>query len=583
MILPVSVQQKPVMGGTLKVAINADPLQMNVIVKFWNPVAIAVSNTLSTLVNFDKDYHVVGNLAKSWMFGSDGKSISFKLRDDVWWSDGVKFSSADVKWHYLMLLNGSSVVKSRLRGLTTIDTPDDYTVTFNFSAPRNQINLLLPFGIFSSTGDQRILPKHTYRWGTTFNFTDNPANSGVGIPTTGPFVVSEYKQGQSMTFVRSPFYGTKSFTDRHPAYMDKMIFQYIPEATSQIAALQNGQVHVVHEGGGVVVSPQDLGRVSKLQGISVAGRPYYTIWRVTFNFGNASKDYPWVRDRRVREAFAHSINKQNMVQTLLLNITTTEDGPISSLAKDWYNPGLTKYEYNPAKAEQLLDDAGYKRDSSGTRIKAPLVTYASGTLFAEAIKSDLQKVGIVLDLQPIEDTTFYSKFETGPTGLNPYPVALQTFGGGPFPFNVDSTLAANSFSPSGQNCGFYNNTQVNQLIDQANKENDVSKIRDLYNQEQEIVSKDLPAIYLWDHWKINVWNSDYKGIVESMLPEPSYLSQGMSEIWWTKAPQQTATISQTIQPTSGMDTSISAAVAAVLVITTVAVLMVRKRKATPSS
>lgn len=579
MAAPATAQQKPLSGGTLRVAYNTDPLSVNTILKFWSPTAYIVSMTLDTLILFDKNFQIVGDLAKSWTFGADGKSVTFQLRNDVWWSDGVKFTSADVKWHYLMMLNGTSVTRPRARDIIRIDTPDDYTVTFTYSSVRNQLLLLLPFGIWSTTVDERILPMHTYRWGTTRNFTDNPANSGVGMPTTGPFMITEYKQGQSMTFLRNPLYGVKSFPDRHPAYLDKVIFQFILDSNSEIAALQGGQVDMIHEGLGISVPPQDLARVSKLPGITVSGSPYYTTWRMTFNFGNASKQYPWVKDIRVRQAFSYAINKDSIVKTLLQGITIPEYGPISSLIKDWYNPAITKYQYDPAKAQQLLDDAGYKADASGVRIKAPMVSYATGTLLGEAIKSDLQKVGIVLDVQPVEDTTFFSKYETSSTGLNPYPLGLQTFGAGPFPFTVDGQLAAKFWSPNGQNCGFYNNTQVNQLIDQAQNTNDLSKMKDIYNQYQTVASQDLPAIYLWDHWKINAWNKDFNGIVETMTPEPGWFAHGLAEIWWTKASGQTSTQAATVaQPTGGIDMTTMGAVVAVLIIIAAAALLMRRRK-----
>lgn len=580
MVIPASAQQKPLSGGTLRAALNWDPLSVNGIVKFWSPVGIVDAFIFDTLVAFDQNYRPAGDLAKSWTFSSDSKSITFQLRDDVWWSDGVKFTSADVKWHYLMLMNGTSVTKARLKGLMSIDAPTDSTITFSFSTSRNQLLLLIPFGLWSTSVDQRILPKHTYRWGTNYNFTDNPANSGVGMPTTGPFIITQYKQGQGMTFERNQLYGHKSFPDRHPAYLDKIIFQFITDPTTAIAAVQNGQVDMVHEGTYAVVSPQDLPRVSKLPGLSLSGKPYYTTWRMTFNFGNATKQYPWVKDLRVRQAFAYGINKQSMIHTLLLDITTSADGPISDLIKDWYNPDITKYTYDPVKAEQLLDDAGYKKDASGVRIRAPVLSYASGTIFGESIKSDLQKIGIILDVRPIDETTFSSVYEIGPTGLNPYPLGLQTFGGGPFPFNVDAQLSAKFASPNGQNCGFYNNSRVNELIDLASNENDVSKLKAYYNEEQAIVSKDLPAIYLFNHVKINVWNSDYKGVVESMTPEPSWFTHGLNEVWWTKAPQQTALTTQTAQATSGggMDTSAVGAVVAVLIIIVVATLLMRRRR-----
>jgi peptide/nickel transport system substrate-binding protein len=571
----------------MRVAYYQDPVSLNGILKTWNPVTYIHGLTLNRLVTFGVNYTMKGDLASSWTVADDSKSITFKLRNDVWWSDGVKFTSADVKWHYQMIMNGSSVARPGLVGLTGIDTPDDYTVTFRFDTPKNLYTLILPFGLYANGSDQAILPKHVYLGGTTKNFTDNPAN--IYTPVTGPFKVSEYVSGQYMTFVRNPLYGVKSWVDPtqgpvyHPAYLDKLNYQFITSPTTAISALESGQVDMVQEGQNAV-PPSDIGRVSKLPGITLAGSPYFTTFRITFNFLRATtQKYPWINNQNVRRAFSYAIDRDSIIKNVLGGVTTPVYGPIAPLMKDWYNPNIPRYEYDPAKANALLDDAGYKKDTSGVRFTTPWAVYASAITMAEAIKSMLANVGIVVELIPIEDTTFFAKYETGPQGLAEYPIALQTFGAGPLPFNIDSWTSSTKFSPNGQNNGFYNNTQVTQLEQLAGQTNDVAKIRDNYNQVQAIIASEQPYVFLWEFWKINVWRSEFQGVRESSTPAPAWYGHNMADAWWTKGTptlaltQTTQAVTQTAA-TPAMDLTTVTAAAVVLILIIGVVFVVRRSK-----
>lgn len=577
---PIVAQGGPLYGGTLRIAYFGDPISMNGILKFWGTTAYPIANILDKLVSYGDHYQFVGDLAKSWTVSTDSKSITFNLRNDVWWSDGVKFTSADVKWHYQMLLNSTSVVRPLLNSLVSIVTPDDNTVTFTFKDAGNLYTLLLPFGLHSTGADQRILPKHTFRWGTSFNFTNNPVNTGVGMPVTGPYMVQQYSSGQSITLVRNPLYGVKSFTDHHPAYLDKLIYVFITTSTAAEAALESGQVDLVHEGTqGTGVDVRDVGRLRKAPGITVDSIPFFGSYRLTFNFGNQSvAKYPWVKNQLVREAFSHAIDRDSIIRDILSNTTVPSYGPIASFIKDWYNPSITKYTYDPAKAEALLDQAGLKKDSTGMRLHIPIIMYASMTFFSDALKSMLLKVGIDANLIPIDNNTFFSKYETGPGGLGEYPIGLQTFQTGPFPYIIKPWTYGPSSSPNGQNCGFYNDTTVNQLEASASTTNDLTKVKEYYDQVQGIISIQEPYVFLWEGWKISAYNSNYQGIIKSMTPSQGWYGSGFVEAWWTKgSPTLGVTTTSATQPTTTSGTDMMSAAAVVVIILILSSIWIYKR------
>jgi peptide/nickel transport system substrate-binding protein len=566
--------------GVLNVAFQQDPISLNGIVKTWNPVGFLDAYILLKLVTYSSNYTIVGEAAQSWTTSADGKSITFNLRHDIVWADGVPFNSTDVAWHYKMLLNGTSVTTSQLTDLVNITTPDAYTVTFTFASPRNYYSLIIPFGLFSTGADQYILPYHIYHDGTTKNFTDNPVNTMmIG---DAAFTVKDYVAGQYLQYVPNPHYfGSKP-------KLNEIVFSFPYTPTTAENALESGQVNVVHDSVGIPL--QDLNRLSQESGITVTGVPYTTTWRITFNFEQIG-NYPWVNNTMVRQAFSMAIDRNLIISTILGNITTAQYGPISSLDAEWYNPNISKYTYNVTEANALLDQAGYPRAANGTRFSAPMVVYLSSLSFAQVIQQELSVVGINVNVIPVEDVTFFSQYETGPTGLNPYPIAIETFGNGPLPANMFAWTNAADFSPNGQNCGFYNNTQVNQLENEASSTLNSTLAHQLVDQVQAIISHDVPYVFLWSHWKIVAFDSNVQGIVPDSAPV-SWYGPGYRDVSFSSSSQSTTstsggstvTVTTTAPGGSGGSSDtflILGAAAVVIVVVLGATLALMRRKRAP--
>ncbi|HMK83592.1 MAG TPA: ABC transporter substrate-binding protein, partial [Candidatus Bathyarchaeia archaeon] len=291
--------------------------------------------------------------------------------------------------------------------------------------------------------------------------------------------------------------------------------------------------------------------------------------------------YPWINNKLVRQAFSRAIDRDTIIKTVLGGLTVPEYGPISVTDKAWYDPQITKYTYDPAMANSLLDQAGYPKGSDGTRFSAPMVVYLSSLPFAQVIQQELLAVGIKLTVTPVEDVTFFAQYETGPRGLDTYPIGLQTFGAGPLPANMFNWSNAAQFSPKGQNCGFYNNTQVNQLEDQASSTLDTNQAHQLVNQIQEIMSADVGYVFLWAHWKIVAFKSNIVGVVQNSLPI-SWYGPGYRDVYRTGVSSVTSSTSVAEQPglTSTMPTI--AIIIVVLLIVAGAVIAKRKKRSTSS-
>ncbi|HMK82231.1 MAG TPA: ABC transporter substrate-binding protein, partial [Candidatus Bathyarchaeia archaeon] len=374
-------------GGALKIANLRYPITFNSVLNFWSTTAYYNADMFNRLLTYDANYNLKGDLAQTWDHSPDGKTWTFHLYKNVKWHDGVPFTSADVKWHYTMLTNQTSIMRSFLNAakLLSIDTPDDYTVIFHFQNVANPTNTFA-----QSQGDAFILPKHIFEGPGPYNydlkaFQNNPANlKPIG---TGPFKFVEYVKDDHVTMDANPNY----FLGR--PYLDRITWLIIPQVQTAELAYQNGQVDNIHETLGLPFA--DISAWQKKTDTTVDSFQYHTTWRITFNFRpNAIAKFPYINDVRVRQAMWYAIDRQSIINTVLYGITGVADTAISNVIQPFYNPDTVKYPYNPDKANQLLDDAGYKKGSDGWRFHVPMVSYQTGGPFAEVIKQYLAKVGI---------------------------------------------------------------------------------------------------------------------------------------------------------------------------------------------
>ncbi|MGA3296220.1 MAG: ABC transporter substrate-binding protein [Candidatus Bathyarchaeia archaeon] len=563
---PIFAQTQKLYGGRLRIAYLRDPISFNGVLNFWGATAWVDADLFNRLLKYDKDFNLIGDLAQSWESSPDGKVWTFHLRKNVKWHDGVPFTSADVKFHYMLLLNNTSIIKPYLTspGLRSIETPDDYTVIFRFD------KLVQPTDAFAyGQADAFILPKHIYE-GT--DLKSNPANlKPIG---TGPFKMTEYVKDDHITMAANPDY----FMGR--PYLDTVIWQIIPSQQTAELAFQNNRVDVIHESLGIAFA--DIASWKTMPNITVDTYQYYTTWRITFNFRPAAQEqFPWLKDVRVRQAIALAIDRDSIVQNVLFGITSVADTAISNVVAWAYNPNTVKYQYDPAKAEALLDQAGYKRGPDGWRFHALMPSYQTGSVFAEVIKQMLGKVGIDVTLQLVDDTSFFSLYESNPEGLGDLvPFCIQSFGTGPDPSAILAWLHSKPFQGS-QNSGFYSNKEVDRLIEEAQSTVDVNVRKPDYYKIQDIVANDVGFVFLWNKYRTEVWKNEFNGFLDTERPAMGFGTH--LGVWWTKGQPLAATvttpkITTTTSGTTQLDTTTISAIVVALVIIVGAGVYISKRK-----
>lgn len=219
---------EPVRGGTLVVAISADPGHLNPAITTSGATHAAAELLYNGLLGRDERGETVAELAESWSIEQAGAVYRFRLRDGVTWHDGTRFTAADVKFTFEeVLLKYHARTKASIGGvLAGIDAPDDRTVVFRFKQPYAPLLLQL------DATEAPIVARHVYRG-------SDPQTSQANVKPvgTGPFRFVSYTKGSEIRLARNPAY----FKGGLP-HLDELVMRIIPDASIQVLALENGEV-----------------------------------------------------------------------------------------------------------------------------------------------------------------------------------------------------------------------------------------------------------------------------------------------------------------------------------------------------
>ncbi len=332
---------------------------------------------------------------------ADGKTITLHLRNDIIWSDGQPITSADFKFTYEMYINPKNAVSTTYpySKLASIETPDARTVVMKFAEP------FAPWLSFWKA----LLPEHILKPvfdkdGTLDNAPWNKAPT-VGA---GPFVFSEWQSGSFLRFVRNDKYWGKK------ANLDEIFIRIVPDDASQVAALKTGDGDL-----GIFIAYPDIPALEQA-GVNIVSVNSGYSEGLYFNLGD--KGHPALKDVRVRQALAYGIDRFKMAKDLLLG--KTQPGASLWDKMPYVDPSLKPYPYDPAKAKQLLDEAGWTMGADGVREKDGVkldLRYGTTTRDvrqnAQAIiQQELASIGVKVELLNYDSDIFFASYaDKGPT------------------------------------------------------------------------------------------------------------------------------------------------------------------------
>jgi peptide/nickel transport system substrate-binding protein len=424
----------------------------------------------SSLIRLDDKSRFVGDLAQQWTM-IDAQTYSFRIRRGITFHDGRALTAGDVKYTYdsIMDRRNRSPKLGSLRVLESVEQLGTDEIRFHLSEPH------APFLEHCTIG---IVPVNSR--------VPRENGSQEAPPGSGPFALAEINPGEKVSLKANA-----SYWEGKPR-LAGLAFRIVPDATVRVLEFQKGTIHLLQND----IEPDTLPWLEKNTDAVVDTNP-----GTTFQYIGINLTHPILRNREVRQALAQSIDRDGIIRHILKDQATAANGLLSPL--NWaHDDSVPHWRFDPQKAQQLLDQAGYPDpDGDGPRPRFKLSFKTTNIdlrrRIAETLKEQLSRVGIELEVRTYEWGTFYSDIKKGNFHL--YSLAWVGIVDPDVYYNI---FHSSSAPPNGDNRGRYSNPVVDHLLEQGRRESDPRQRKALYHQVQQMINQDLPYIPLW--WVKNV-------------------------------------------------------------------------------
>ncbi len=457
------------------------------------------------LVKYDKDLKIVGDLADSWDISPDGLVITFHLRKTVRWHDGHPFTADDVLYTYK----------------TTIDpkTPTAYAGDFlrvkkaeALDAHTFRVTYDRPFAPALPSWSVAILPQHLL---AGQDISKSPlARHPVG---TGPYRFGEWVAGQKIV-LRS----NHDYFEGRP-YIDGYIMRIIPDMATMFLELRAGGLDRMG------LTPLQYTRQTD-SNLFRKNFHKYRYLSFSYTYMGYNLKNPLFSDKRVRQAISYAIDKEEIIQGILLGLGKPATGPLKP--GTWaYNPNVKTYPYNPRKARELLAEAGW-RDTKGTGVLEKdgrpfvfeIITNQGNEVrakCAEIIQKRLAEVGITVKIRVLEWAAFVNDF------INKRKFDA-TILGWTIPLDPDlyDVWHSSKTAPEELNFISYKNAEVDALLEKGRSTFDQEERKKCYDRIQEILADEQPYTFLYVPDALPIISARFRGIV------PAPLGIGYNFIKW---------------------------------------------------
>ncbi|MBA3801106.1 MAG: ABC transporter substrate-binding protein [Geodermatophilaceae bacterium] len=486
-------------------AIGSDPGHLNPAITTSGATHTASELIYNGLVGLDENLKPIPELAESWTIEGDGVQYTFKLRDGVTWHDGMPFTSADVKFTFeQVLLKLHSRTRSSVGpALDGIDTPDAMTVIFRFK--QAYAPLLQQLDVTEAP----IVPQHIYE-GT--DPAENPANAApIG---TGPFAFVSYAPDSEIRLKRNEAYWAPGLPK-----LDEVVMRVIAETGSQVIALEKGEVDWIWGVPGPDEERLDADPEIELLRTDRNPGGSNCIMTVSFNL-----DHPILQDLRVRQAIAHAVDRQQIVDNILFGQGRVATAPISSGIAWAHADDVVLPAYDRAAAMALLDQGGWKAGANGKRVAAGVTGVEDGTpltldflhfpsfsRYGELLRSQLGEVGIDLTLVPLEPPVFAETVFTN----RDFDTNVISYCNGPDPeIGVRRMFDSAQIGPVPfSNAAGYRDSAVDALFTEAQQTIELAARGEIYRRIQETVAAAQPYVWLVETSGVRAYRSPCQGFL----------------------------------------------------------------------
>ncbi len=482
----------PVNGGSSINAMVGEPSGLIAMIAGESAASAIASSIFNSLLKYDKNLDLEGELAKSWTISSDRRTITFKLKPDMKWADGQPLTSADIlfTWKLVTDENTRTPYGSDYKLVIKAETPDALTFRVSYQEPYAPA--------LDTWAGLQILPKHLLEGQdiNTTTFARNPVGSSY-------YKLEQWRNGERISLVRNPL------STQGEARIERLVSRFIPDAASQFLELMADNIDTM------TLNPIQYARIfpsrpdltQKIGLYKELGNSYtylgFNLKRKPFN------------DIRVRQAINYAINKQELIDGVLLGLGEPVASPYKPGTR-WTNPDLSPYPYDPQKALALLKEAGYEDhdgdgilDKDGKPLSFEMLTNQNKQreMSAVLIQRRLKEIGIDANIRVLEWASFIGRFIK--TGEFDAVVLGWSLSLDPDQYSI---WHSSQQQPGQFNFIGYNNPQVDRLLEQGRMELDIEKRMKIYHEFARILLEDSPIVYLYAGYGLPAIHKRIKGI-----------------------------------------------------------------------
>ena len=457
------------------------------------------------LVKYDRDIRLVGDLAESFDVSPDGLTIVFHLRRGVKWHDGAPFTARDVLYTYRVIIDPKTptAYSEDFKQVTHIAAPDDHTVRVTYAKP---------FAPALASWGSGILPAHLLE-GT--DITKSPlARKPVG---TGPYRFKEWVAGQKIVLESNPDY----FEGR--PYIDRYVYRIIPDTSTMYMELKAGAVDVMS------LTPVQYARQTTQRRFTDRFNKF-RYPSSTYVYMGYNLRHPLFGDKRIRQAMTAAIDKDELIQGVLFGMGQKATGPF--VPGRWaHNPGVKDIPYDPARAAELLAQAGWREKNAdgilmkdGKPFEFTILTNQGNQqrlLSAQIVQQRLRRIGIDVKIRVVEWAAFLKEF----VNKGRFEVVMLGWSTSQDP-DIYDVWHSSKTNPGELNFIGYKNPEVDRLLVEGRGTFDVEKRKQAYYRIQEIMAEEQPYTFLYVPDALPVVSSRIRGV------EPAPIGIGHNQIKW---------------------------------------------------
>jgi len=476
---------QPVKGGHLVEGNSTDFNSFNTAIAPGNTYGIVVSGLVFDGLLVDKPNGELQPVLAAALpaVSADGLTYTFKLRQDARWTDGRPVTAEDVVFTYQLFYDPAyKAVPSPRRGdmeryVESAIAVDQYTVAIKTKQQ------YAPFLV--THGKYGIMPKHVLGGLSPKEIATGPFNDNPTV-TNGQFKVVKWDKGSQVVLERNTNYY------RGAPLIDTFVRKVVPDTVVLAEQLKTGEVDFGP------VFPAQLDAVKASNNVHIM--PFDSSQTVFCGYNLDSSKSRYFQEKAVRQALAYAMDRSQMIKSVYFDEAKLVNSVVPAYTFA-YDPGVKpKYGHDKAKAEQLLDSAGWKKNAQGIREKNGVQLsfhldtsdgFKEWVSLAQIIQQEWKDIGVLCDIRISGVTTLIKNVEFD----RQFDVALLSATLGEDP-DVSSFFAGRNTALGGLNLSHYMSAEVDQLLDQAVSTVDRSKRKEIYAKIQDAIAEDVPMLFM---------------------------------------------------------------------------------------